>query len=462
MNIKKTNIDFKAKNISSKWWLPIIKLAIDKIWLQGWIKTFFWKYELNEDGKRWPKTKSWITKMIYQLVYCNILWLKNPTEMNRVKKDPCFLANSIKLASQPTFSRMFTSVNEDHIVSMNELNKSLIANDLKDRVRKNWWKKLKSIKLWTDSTKTQTYWKQEWAGFIYHYWVVWYHPDLSTETDRKLVINWILRIWKTYSSKWTEMQLDDVLELYSKYVENIIFKADSAYWKPEIIELLRKYWANYYIKAKSYKARRFNCSVEFDGKRYWIKELPKKYFIEEDEDWKEKLVKRYIEIKHKAKWRKQSEKITIKIEYQEEIDENALLEKTRIVIQMLINWWNEKWEKAFKEYAERGKEEKIIEELKNWCFVKTLSHKTMIQNHFDFLLKIFAYNVMQIIRLNTLKWTKYENCKPNTFRDIAVNIGWKVAKLWREFFLHLSESFHYKKWAIIILEKIPNITFSLC
>jgi hypothetical protein len=194
---------------------------------------------------------------------------------------------------------------------------------------------------------------------------------------------------------------------------------------------------------------------------YLILDLPKDYFEERNELWETVLVPRYFTIKHQCKSRSKEENIVCKVE-RREVDWISLFAVANKNVEMLIVRWALRGKEAFEKYGKRGKQEQIIEELKNEMFVKNLSHTKKIQNSCEFYMKIIAYNLMQILRLETLHWTVHKNCRINTTRRLVFDIWGKIVEHARSVRIQLAESFPFQKRFNLVMERIPKIQFRLC
>ncbi len=463
-NSSKIKFKFNAKQISHDAGALSLYSYADQIGLYEAIKSIF--DEKKNESKAGPKVQHTKGDIINEMLMGYMKGYANPTEMSRTVNDPVIetLTNR-KMPSQATFSRLNTGFNEVDENRLKSFNKEIIQNYLESLVRKNNGEKLEVIHLSDDSTKIQTYGNQEGGEYISHYGVVGYHPDLVTEDKMKLIMTGILRKGQVYSSTNSELLIKEVIDFIKPYAKKIIFRADSAYGKPEILKVLRSYEnvkIEYFIKAKTYKSwfRNSELQVIFNDEKYHPLELPKEYFEEIDE--KGKIKPRYFDFAHKVKTWDKAEKIIAKVVYREN-EQASLLEEMNKDIEMLItNADLKKGEDYFKEYGKRGKQEQIIEEFKNDSFGKNLSGKQKIQNSCVFHLKIIAHNLMQILRLETLHGTKYANCRTATLRRLLVKIGGKVIKHSRQLWIKLSRSFPYQAWYKLVMERIPIIQFRLC
>jgi len=464
-NLSKIKYEFNAKNISHDAGALSLYSYTEQIGLKEAVKTSF--DEDREESKAGPKIQHTKGDVINEMIMGYMKGYANPTEMSRTINDPVIetLTNK-KIPSQATFSRVNTSFNKKDEAKLKAFSKKMIQDYLESCVRKNNGEKLEVVNLSDDSTKIQTYGNQEGGEYISHYRVVGYHPDLITEDGMKLIMTGILREGQVYSSNGSELLIKEVIDFMKPYTKKIIFRADSAYGKPEILEVLNDddIEIEYFIKAKTYKSWFRNCDLKitFKDQEYHPLELPKEYFEEVNDKGEKKLKPKYFEFMHQVKTWKKAEKIIIKVTYREQ-EQATLLEEMNKDIEMLItNASLEKGEDYFKEYGKRGKQEQIIEEFKNDSFGGNLSCKEKVQNSCVFFLKIIAHNLMQILRLETLYGTKYANCRTTTLRQILVKIGGKIIKHSRQLWINLSRSFPYQKWYQIVMERIPIIQFSLC
>ena len=462
----KIKYKFNAKNISHDAGALSIYSYAEQIGLKETIKTSFDKN--GGDSKAGPKIQHTRGDVINEMIMGYMKGYANPTEISRTVNDPVIetLTNR-KIPSQSTFSRIMTSFNREDEKKLKAFNKKMIQKYLEICVRKNNGEKLEVVHLSDDSTKIQTYGNQEGGEYISHYGVVGYHPDLVTEDRMKLIMTGILRKGQVYSSNGSELLIKEVIDFIKPYTKKIIFRADSAYGKPDILKILNDYddiEIEYFIKAKTYRSwlRKSDLQITYNGKEYHPLELPKEYFEETNDKGDKKLKPKYFEFMHKVKTWDTEEKIITKVTYRE-TEQTTLLEEINKDIEMLIvNSDLEKGEDNFKEYGKRGKQEQIIEEFKNDSFGGNLSCKEKVQNSSVFHLKIIAHNLMQILRLETLHGTKYANCRTATLRQILVKIGGKIVSHSRQLWIKLSSSFPYQKWYQIVMERIPIIEFRLC
>ncbi len=464
---KEIVMEFTWENISHQAWITSLEYYTDKIWLLPMLKNNFDEEEII--WKRWPKERYSKWDTIHEMIMWYMKWYATMTEYSRTVYDP--IQTEIlewNIPSQSTFSRCTTSFNEQDEKKLKKINKELIIEYMKYLVEKNNWEKLETIEISDDSTKIRTYWKQEWGEYIAHYWVVWYHPDLVTEDNMKLIMTWVLRNWNVYSSQWSDLLIKEVVDLLKPFTKKIIFRWDSAYARPEVLKSLQEeeLKIEYYIKQKTYKnwPAREDITEVFEWKTYQILDLPREYFEETMKNWKKhkQLFSRYFSFNHKVNTWDKEEKIVCKLNYLWDEKQLQLYGTMNKNIELLIVKWEKEWEEAFKSYGKRWKQEQLIEEFKNDSFWKNLSSTEKIQNSCTMFVKILAHNLMQILRMETLYDTRYRNCRIATMRNLLVKIWWKVVKHARKMTVKLAKAFPYQKWFNKVIERIWLLNFSLC
>ena len=236
----KIKYKFDAKNISHDAGALSIYSFAEQIGLHEALKSNF--DEERDASTAGPKVQYTKGDVMNEMVMGYMKGYANPTEMSRTSNDPVidtFIDSNTP--SQSTFSRTNTSFNKEDEAKLISFSKKTIQDYLASLVKKNNGEKLKVIQLSDDSTKIPTYGTQEGGEYISHYGVVGYHPDLITEDEMKLIMNGILRNGQVYSSNGSELLLKEVIDIVRPYTKKIVFRADSAYGKPEILKVLRAY-----------------------------------------------------------------------------------------------------------------------------------------------------------------------------------------------------------------------------
>lgn len=455
------NYSFNGGNITTEGGTLILETFLEKIGFSDYLASVFTEEQTIKAGKPRKYSKA---DNIESLIKGFIKGHATPTAISRTRGD--ILGEVLigqQVASQATLSRAITSFTNEDEKSLRALNKQLLKEYFESLVEKNGGKKLACIEISDDSTKVQTYGKQEGSAYISHYRVSGYHPDMVTEDTMGLIMEGILRDGNVYSSNGSEFLIKEVLQFFAPYAEKVIFRGDSAYAKPEILNVLNNapVPTEYYIKAKTYKNWYENCeaSIDYQGETLHPLALPADYFVDE-RDGNKTYGARYFSFTHQVKTWSRPERIEAMIEYEANKPEGLFPGMDKKVTMLITN--GATGETAYQLYAKRGKQEKLIEEFKNDSFGGQLSQQGKAQNACMFMIKIISHNLMQILRLTTLHGTKYANCRVSSLRMLLVQVGGKLIKTGRRWMLQLSSTFAYKRWFTLVMERIPQIQFRLC
>lgn len=453
---------FNGGNITSEGGSLILHTFLQQIGLKKALTTLFPEKKPTAPGR--PKQYS-KAKNITDLITGYMKGHATPTALSRTRGDIAQqVISGSQIASQSTFSRRINTLSHEDEQLLRQCNKDLLEQYFKDLIVKNGGKKLPCIEISDDSTKVATYGRQEGSAYITHYRVTGYHPDLITEDTMRLIMEGMLRDGNVYSSTGSEFLIQDVIHIFAPYTEKIIFRGDSAYAKPEILNVLRKapIKVEYYIKAKTYHSwyEKSEATTTYQGNLIHPLALPQEAFEEEQADGKNKLVARYFSFRHTCNSWSAEERIEAKMEYIFQQQESLLPGIDKKVTMLITN--GEQGAKAYRMYGKRGKQEKLIEELKNDSFAGQLSQQKKEQNACLFMIKIIAHNLMQILRLTTLHGTKYANCRVESMRMLLVRVGGKLIRTARRWMLQLSSTFSYQRWFNLVMERIPRIQFRLC
>jgi hypothetical protein len=468
MTISNIAYDFKAGEISSEAGSVCLAQYVDQIKLAEKLEKVLGKKPSK--AKRGNPIKHSRGEKAFHHVFGLMQGYRNPAEMDRVKNDPVVTKLIGQRPSASGLSRLLTNFKEKDLEGLRELNRNVLERYLKMRVDQNGGEKLDVLHFGDDSTKIETYGKQEGSAYIHHYQTTGYHPDLITDHELRLILSCVLRDGNTYSSKGSEHKLEEALSWLRQFYKKIVFRADSAYAKPEIFDVLNDEELNeevqieYYIKAKTYRSwlRNTEVMVEYAGQKMHILETPREFFEERDEKTGElKLVDRFVSFSHQCNTWKKPETIVARVRWQDQEQQTLRAEDSKD-IEMILVTSDKRGEEAFQEYGKRGKEEQIIEEVKNDSFAKTLSHREHLNNACELQLKILAHNVMQILRLEGLKGTGYAKCRTTTLRRLLVQVGGKVVRHGRQLLLKLSSCFAYQRWFELVMGRIPLLSFRLC
>lgn len=455
-NIQNTAITFNGKNISSyAWWITVLDF-LEKIGIWELCD----KRLTNASGKEWVwrTMEFWTQATIHSLIKWFSLWAKHITDISLLVDDPLTHIKNRSISSQGTLSKRINDFNQITEMQLYNIHNRIVHQYFTTKTKE---KKLEVLNISDDSSAIETHGKQEWSEYIHHYGLTWFHPDFVTEDEMRLVLTGVLRDGNVYSANKSEFLIQEVFKRYSKFTDLIVFRADSAYGKKDILDVLHSYVERWnkveaYVKAKTYSWWLVNCEQKeiWNWKEYLLLDLPIEYFQELNDEGEKVLVDRFFTIQHQASGRIRKEKVVVRMRRHEGAKGSSLFACVHKDVEFLIVIGEKKWKDAFDEYGMRWKQEQIIEELKNDAFLTKLSHHWKAVNSCIFLIKIIVHNLLQIMRLETLAGTKYANCKTRTLRKILVNVWWKIVYHARKVYIKLSSVFLYKERYIIALERL--------
>ena len=154
---KQIKLNFNGGDLSPDAGLLLIKEFAAKI---GFLKLIKQKFKTKDKSVRFHKDNENLMQMIYQII--SAYFQDNCAD--ELTMDPVFNAILEKdgLASQPTLSRFFNRMDEDTLIQLDDIDKSL--RDIIYSI-----KRPEHMLLDLDSTLFATYGHQEGKGFNFHY-----------------------------------------------------------------------------------------------------------------------------------------------------------------------------------------------------------------------------------------------------------------------------------------------------
>ena len=125
-----------------------------------------------------------------------------------------------------------------------------------------------------DSTKTDTYGKQEDSAFISHYGSVGYHPIVVNEYNTKVLLASYLRKGNTYSADECVPLMEEILNRVDKNYEGrprpVKFRGDAAFFNHELMELFEGQENPVLdaIRAKGYGRMEADCTAAYHASEH--------------------------------------------------------------------------------------------------------------------------------------------------------------------------------------------------
>jgi len=412
MNNTTQKLEYNKKIwINFEWWeitwnagLLSIHEFNKKMWIEELLKKYLSEIRIGNFEHKKPE-------IIYQKIMRQIQWEVSNNNSVHNKLDPVFLEiHNRKIASAPTCSRLEKMFTFSDAQNLKKIQRILEIYNLKKYSPKE-------IIIDLDSTYDPSSENLTYSRFNTHYAKNWFSPLLAFNGKNWDLLKWILRPWNYHCSRWAYTFIQDLLDFYySNWVENIIFRWDSAFSTPFIYELLEseKYqteWkkALYYIKLKS------NASL--------MKKVEWKWFL-----W----LSTFEEFEYQAKSWSKPRRIIACIDWKRSKNQGSLFPFYSFIVtnDVLL----EK-EEVFSMYNWRASIENSIEEVKNGFSVDHLSHKKFQVNSTNFQIFMLTIQLVQLFRKFTMsKKSKTEKQKENLkIQDSKKNTRkFKKRKLWRK------------------------------
>lgn len=194
-------------------------------------------------------------EVLKQVIYQQIAGYSCDDAADSLKDNRLFtsILNKSTLASQPTISRMFTSMTDVTVGLLSQLNQKYI-----DQYYAN--PEVTSVVIDLDSTHFDTFGNQEGAAFNAHYGTYGFHPLLAYDAITGTFLGAQLRTGNVYTSNRVVDFLEPILKhfLDDLHVMSIVVRADSGFAVPALYELCEKYDVKYIIRLKANARLRAN------------------------------------------------------------------------------------------------------------------------------------------------------------------------------------------------------------
>lgn len=167
----------------------------------------------------------------------------NQSDQRLLLNDPLLSSDSL-ICSQPTVSRFFDRITPATNQTFREILTRMACRFINEKVS--------SPILDADSTLITTCGKQEASAYIHHYQENGYHPFVINEYQSKLLVSSVLRTGSSYSSNGVLEELQTVFSCL-EHLENLRFRADSAFYRNDLFQFLEDNQVTYYIRPKDLK-----------------------------------------------------------------------------------------------------------------------------------------------------------------------------------------------------------------
>lgn len=421
-----TTFNFDGGNLSSDSGLIAFRSFDETIGLSQLIKDTF-----KEDSTKRHTTAS----IIQQLIYTTIAGYHKDDDSDQLRDDPVFtsIVGKAALASQPTVSRCLNSFSEADIEKFNEILRALFEKVYDPTATKY-------IILDIDSTHVQTHGKQENSAFNYHYSSNGFHPLVLYNGFNGDLLKIELRRGSVYTSNNAKAFLEPILKwLQDKYPNtDILIRADSGFATPALYELADEYGAHFVIRLKANATlKKLSEDIMSDFQNLYGEDYTKEHIM-------------YDTFHYQASSWEVSRRVVCKLERAA----GELLPRVTFIVTSL----EAEPKHVLKVYNKRGNMENFIKETKLDFGMDTLSHSSFLANSIKCLIKVLAYNLVNIMK-RTVMPKEFIKSRMLTIRSFLVKIACRHIKSGRKTTFKMSSSYPYKKIFLSVMRCITEITF---
>ncbi len=417
---KKIKINFNGGDLSSDSGLLLIKEFDEKIGFSQLIKDTI---QVNDSVSH---TNHKNEDVILQKIYQNIAGYHADDHADDLKTDPVFTAilNKVRLASQPTISRLNGKLDTDTLTQLQHINDMLLERIYSIDKREH-------VVFDLDSTNFATYGKQSGACYNTHYQANGYHPLFLFDGLTGECLKAELRTGNVYTSNHVKEFMESVFEKYDKLYPwmTMLVRGDSGFAVPELYKQAEQYGASYVIRLKA-------NAVLYK----YAKELEEELAVKCKNNLVDYQVV-YGEFDYQASSWDCPRRVAVKIEKQ---SGEFTYKHSFIVTNLELTP-----ECVIKIYSNRGTMENFIKEGKNgFAFDKMSSHE-MLTNANKLWQMILAYNLNNWFRRLCLP-KKMATLRIETIRLKLFKIASRIIKSGRYIKVQLCSSYIYQQifWKI--------------
>ncbi len=380
-----------------------------------------------------------------QQIFKYLLGYSSQADQEVLAKDPILCQYFQGISSQSSVSRFFSRVCEDTNnafwqIFMNQACQFISANQ-------------DDILLDADSTKTDTYGKQEGAAWIHHYSQNGYHPFVINEYTSKTLVGAWLRPGSTYSADEAEPIMAEVLKRLPDStadgrIRTIMFRGDAAFYSGDLMDLFEGRFnpVRYAIRAKGTDKLESLCQDAYDSSDH-----------EEDSTYTS-AKPFYGEIRYQMSNSSKSRRVCFKLYFTEEEDEKGQAQLLLIphIFAVITNIEDMTVKQVIDFYCQRGSSENYTKELKSDFMANTLSHRSFEANAFEFLLKCLAYNLFHFFQFRVMEGAD-QNMTCGSFRKKYQKVASRLSFHARSVHLKIASSFRHADRFTRYLQKSRTI-----
>ena len=398
------------------------------------------------DERQSCKGKNSNFSLMSQQVFKYLLGYSSQADQEVLAKDPVLCQYFQGISSQSSVSRFFSRVCED----TNNAFWQIFMDQACQFISSN----QDDILLDADSTKTDTYGKQEGAAWIHHYSQTGYHPFVINEYNSKTLVGAWLRPGSTYSADEAEPIMAEVLKRLPDWtaagrLRIIMFRGDAAFYSGDLMDLFEGRFnpVRYAIRAKGTDRLESLCQDAYYDSS------------DREEDSTYTSAKPfYGEIRYQMSNSSKSRRVCFKLYFTEEEDKKGQAQLLLVphVFAVITNIEDMTVKQVIDFYCQRGNSENYTKELKSDFMANTLSHRSFEANAFEFLLKCLAYNLFHFFQFRVMEGAD-QNMTCGSFRKKYQKVASRLSFHARSVHLKIASSFRHADRFTRYLQKSRTI-----
>ena len=419
-------VDFQGSRVTSDGGLILVRELDERLGFGELI-------EQHLNDRRGTNTRLPLVDLLRQSVYSRLAGYEDMNDAERLSHDPTFrLIGSEKIWERGAAltSRLQTFetemlAEEENFAGLARINRDLIARaEAMDAPYRT--------VLDMDSTEIPVYGEQEQSAYNGHFESTCYHPLLlfSREGD---CLAAKLRPGNVHSAEgWAELLLPEI-ERQQKLGQEVVFRADAAFAKPEIYEALEKRDVKYAIRIPA------NDSLERDIAELLTRPVGRP---------SHKPVVRYKSFLYQAASWKTARRVVAKVEHHPgELFPRVGFIVTNLTLPSRV---------VVRFYNKRGTAEQWIKEGKQAVKMTRLSCHRFQSNEVRLWLTIIAYNLGNLWRRLVLP-QRIEKWSLTSLQQRLVKTGGRLVKHARYYWLLLAESHLTRRLFASMVRRIAGL-----
>lgn len=395
---KNVHVNFEGGNLSSDAGLLLMKEFYNKFGVDSLAKSIF--HTTDPGHNRHHKDHENLLQMLYQITAAYF----QDDHADALRNDPAITAAVGKeaLASQPTLSRFHNRLDDNTLMQLEEM-----LRTLRERAYSN--KMPEHVLFDLDTTLFSTFGKQEGGAFNYHYQANGYHPLLCFDGMTGDLLKIGLRPGTRYCCNGAAEFMRPLMEEYQERYPNIalFLRGDSGFATNELYSVCENNGTSYVIRLKENEVLR-KLANELDSDLY---ELTREDVVS--------YAVVYGEFEYQAGSWDYPRRVVCKIEK----PFGQMLHMYTFVVTNM----DSSPEELIRFYCKRGQMENFIKECKSGFDMDYVSSSSQIVNANRVLIHALAYNLFNWFRRLVLP-AKLRKDRIDTLRLKLIKIAARIVR----------------------------------